>query len=121
MAMYEYAALVVKVIDGDTVDVDIDLGLDVWKKERIRILGIDAPEINAVGPEGEAARDWLRTYLVPGDVVILRTVKDKKEKYGRYLASIQAAPKAWPNELPIDIATEMVNAGHARVYNGGAR
>lgn len=120
--MYEYMAVIRKVVDGDTVDVDIDLGLSVWKhNERLRIMGIDAPEINAVGTEGEAARDWLRTYLVPGDVVIIRTVKDKTEKYGRYLASIEAAPHAWPNELPIDIATEMINAGHAVPYYGGAR
>lgn len=119
--MYEYAAEIIKVIDGDTVDVDIDLGLDVHRRERIRIMGVDAPEINAAGPEGEAARDWLRKYLLPGDIVIIRTVKDRKEKYGRYLASIQAAPAAWQHEMPIDIATELINAGHARAYSGGAR
>ena len=119
--MYEYEARVIKVIDGDTVDVDIDLGMDVHIKQRLRILGIDAPEIPAIGIEGEAARDWLRKYLLPGDTVIVRTVKDRKEKYGRYLASIQAAPLAWTEVLPIDIATELIRAGHAVPYSGGKR
>lgn len=103
------------------MDVDLDLGLDVHRYERLRLLGIDAPEVNAKGTEGEEARDWLRKYLLPGDTVIVRTVKDRKEKYGRYLASIQAAPHAWEGELPIDICTELVKAGHARAYDGGAR
>jgi micrococcal nuclease len=119
--MYEYAARVIKVVDGDTVDVDIDLGLDVHRKERLRILGVDAPEVSAPGPEGENARDWLRKYLLPGDTVIIRTVKDRKEKYGRYLASIQAAPAAWEGALPIDISAEMIKAGYARPYDGGKR
>lgn len=119
--MYEYSAIVLKVIDGDTVDVDIDLGLNVHRHERLRIVGIDAPEINAPGTAGEEARDWLRKYLVIGDTIIVRTVKDRKEKYGRYLASIQAAPHAWEGTMPIDIGTEMIAAGHARAYDGGAR
>lgn len=119
--MYEYAGTIIKVIDGDTVDVDIDLGMDVHIKQRLRIMGIDAPEINAAGTAGEESRDWLRRYLLRGDTVIIRTVKDRREKYGRYLASIQAAPTAWEGVMPIDIGTELINAGHAVAYTGGAR
>lgn len=119
--MYEYEAQVLRVVDGDTVDCTVDLGMDVQIYQRLRLVGIDAPEINTAGTEGEDARDWLRKYLVPGDTIIVKTVKDRREKYGRYLASITAAPREWEGELPIDISAEMIRAGHARPYNGGAR
>lgn len=113
--MYEYKAEVIKVVDADTVDVLLDLGMDVQIHQRLRLYGINAPEVSTQA--GKDARDWLRQYLVPGDTVIVKTIKDRREKYGRYLADIQAAPKAWPGVLPIDICAELLKAGHAVPYN----
>ena len=86
--MYEYRTKVVRVIDGDTVDVDIDLGFGVWlRKSRIRLLGVDTPESRTRDKEekkyGLAAKDFLVSKL--GDSPILKTTKDGKGKFGRIL------------------------------------
>jgi len=87
--MYEYNAFVTKVYDGDTITVDVDLGLGVWKRgQKIRLAGIDAPEIR--GEEREAglvSRDRLRE-LVLDKFVTIKTYKDKKGKYGRWIADV---------------------------------
>lgn len=87
--MYIYKAIVVSVYDGDTIRVDIDLGFGIWKKnEPIRLYGIDAPEIRgSERVEGLKSRDWLRTIILNCEFEI-KTFKDKKGKYGRYLAEI---------------------------------
>ena len=87
--MYEYPVKVLRVVDGDTVDVDIDLGFGVWmRKQRIRMLGIDTPESRTRDKEekvyGLAAKAFLKEALKQGPVT-LRTVKDGKGKFGRIL------------------------------------
>ena len=87
--MYEYPVKVLRVVDGDTVDVDIDLGFGVWmRKQRIRMLGIDTPESRTRDKEekvyGIAAKAFLKEALKQGPVT-LRTVKDGKGKFGRIL------------------------------------
>ena len=84
----------VRVVDGDTIDVDIDLGFYVWiKKQRIRLLGIDAPETRGESrPQGLAATKYL-TSLIDGQAIILRTVKgsdggDRDDSFGRWLGTI---------------------------------
>ena len=86
---YEYEATVVKVYDGDTITVDIDLGLDVWlKNKRIRLLGIDTPEMRGDEREqGIVIRDILREKILNRKIV-LQTTRDKTGKYGRYLGVI---------------------------------
>src|ERR1700750_849405 len=98
--------------DGDTMTVEIDLvpdedqdlGFGVHKNlhettvEKLRLYGVNAPEIKAPGPEGERARDWLKQWMVdhcPGAQFTLNTFqtskdnpRDKQEKYGRYLAIV---------------------------------
>ena len=86
--MYEYRTKVVRVVDGDTVDVDIDLGFGVWlRKSRIRLLGVDTPESRTRDKEekkyGLAAKAFLVEKL--GDSPILKTTKDGKGKFGRIL------------------------------------
>jgi len=81
--LYEYKCTIVKVIDGDTVDVSIDLGLRIYHETRIRLYGINAPEINT--DEGKRAKSRLSELMPVGGEFILRTIKDRKEKYGRYL------------------------------------
>ena len=91
--MYEYRCKVVKVIDGDTVDVDIDLGFGVWlKKERIRRYGIDTPESRTRDLEekkyGLAAKEFLTKMLDDEGGIILKTHKDAEGKFGRILGEL---------------------------------
>lgn len=102
--MYEYEANVTAVYDGDTITVDIDLGLGVWVRgEKIRLIGIDAPEVRGPErPEGLKSRDWLRA-LVLEKTVVLQTIKDRKGKYGRYLAHVFLPPDEHGGE-PVNVA-----------------
>jgi micrococcal nuclease len=87
--MYEYKATVTKVYDGDTITVDFDLGFGIiLKKQKIRLLGINTPEVR--GPEradGILSRNALRQRILDKQVII-RTSKDKKGKYGRWLGEV---------------------------------
>jgi len=88
--MYEYRAIVKKVYDGDTITVDIDLGFDIWMKNKsIRLAGIDTPEIRGEErPEGLVVKDIVLKMIPVGSEVILKTEKDATGKYGRYLAEV---------------------------------
>ena len=90
--MYEYKVNILKVVDGDTVDVDIDLGFGVWMhKERVRLFGIDTPESRTRDLEekkyGLAAKQYLKDKLNSG-TPILKTFKDGVGKYGRILGEL---------------------------------
>ncbi len=87
--LYFYRAEVVSVYDGDTCRVNIDLGFNTMlKNEKIRLSGINAPELRgSEREEGLKSRDYLRT-LILGKQIYLETEKDKKGKYGRYLGTI---------------------------------
>jgi micrococcal nuclease len=109
-SLYHYRAKVTAVYDGDTCTVDLDLGLNIWiRGEKIRLNRINAPEMT--GPDkvkGAAARDHLRSLVLNQDV-ILQTLKDAREKYGRYLGELwieQAGAMQNVNDL-------LVAAGHA--------
>ena len=86
---YTYKAKIVSVYDGDTVTADIDLGFRIWVRgEKLRLSRINTPEVRgAERPYGLISRDWLRDLLMNQDVVI-KTLKDKKGKYGRYIVEI---------------------------------
>lgn len=93
--MYQYNAIVRKVVDGDTIEVDIDLGLSTWvHSEKIRLYGIDTPEVFGVkkGSEewekGNLSSEFVKENVKENDPVIIETFKDKREKYGRYLALV---------------------------------
>ena len=105
--LYNYKATVVKVVDGDTVKLDIDLGCGVTlSKENVRLFGINAPETRGdERPEGLAAKKYLMSLLSPGDEILIRTYKDKKGKYGRYLAFL------YKEEICMNV--KMVTEGHA--------
>jgi|TARA_R100000081_G_C4811193_1_gene171276 micrococcal nuclease len=87
--MYEYNATVVKVYDGDTITVDIDLGFGiVLRKQKIRLYGVNTPEVRGEEKElGKKVRDLLREKIL-GETIIVKTIKDKKGKYGRWLGTI---------------------------------
>ena len=88
--MYEYKCKIDRVVDGDTVDVDIDLGFGIWlRKERVRLYGIDTPESRTRDLEekkyGLAAKSYVQSFLPVGSMQTLRTQKDDKGKFGRIL------------------------------------
>ena len=96
--MYEYNCNVVKVVDGDTVDVDIDLGFGMWlKNERIRLYGIDTPESRTRDPEekqaGLYAKKVVQDYLPKNKPATLVTIKDKGGKFGRTLGKFKIKEK----------------------------
>jgi len=87
--LYHYKAVVVSVYDADTVRIDIDWGGNFWSKnEPVRISRIDAPELRGKErPAGLIARDFLRKRIL-GKEVLIRTYKDKRGKYGRFIVEI---------------------------------
>lgn len=90
--MYEYRCKILKVVDGDTVDVDIDLGFGVWMRgERVRLYGIDTPESRTRDQVekkyGLMAKNFLKNTLAHEDVV-LKTHKDATGKFGRILGEL---------------------------------
>jgi len=87
--LYHYRGIVVKVYDGDTITVDVDLGFHVsMKKEKFRLFRINTPEVRGVEKEkGIISRDWLRERILNKEVILV-TRKDKKGKYGRWLADV---------------------------------
>ena len=116
--MYEYAVKeITKVIDGDTVDVVIDLGFDLSKKERVRLAGIDTPESRTRNAEekvfGLEAKAYLKTRLEGCEKLIVKTEKDGK--YGRMLGWFYS----YEEETSINI--EMVEKGYAWEYDGGKK
>ena len=91
--MHEYKAKVVRVIDGDTIDVDIDLGFDViLSKQRIRLYGIDTPESRTRDKEekfyGKISAQFLKDRCKKGSYITVRTHLDKKGKFGRILGEL---------------------------------
>jgi micrococcal nuclease len=85
MTSFQYPARVVRVVDGDTVHLDIDLGFSTWIRDRsVRVAGINSPELATA--EGKTARDFAQTLLPVGAVVELKS--HSLDKYGRVLGSI---------------------------------
>jgi len=114
--MYEYAIKeVVKVVDGDTIDVLIDLGFDLTKKERIRLAGIDTPESRTRNLEekkmGLEAKEYLQNKLDNCNDLRVKTEKDGK--YGRMLG--------WLHGNDENINNIMVTEGYAWEYDGGTK
>ncbi len=87
--LYHYKVYVAKVYDGDTITVNIDLGLHTFvNKVKIRLARINAPELRGAEREkGLKSRDFLRE-LILGKEVIIQTIKDRKGKYGRYIGEV---------------------------------
>jgi len=119
ISLYCYRANVVSVYDGDTCTVDIDLGLKTWLHgEKLRLNRINTPELRGEEREqGLVARDFLRE-LVLDHEVLLQTIRDKKGKYGRYLAElwIMGNDGKWQNVNDI-----MISSGHAKYYQNNAK
>ena len=124
--MYEYRVTVVKVIDGDTVDVDIDLGFGVWiKDERVRIMGIDTPESRTRDKEekvfGLAAKARLKELLSKNAILktqINKDGEDMKGKFGRILGDFIVEEEGKEDTL---VTKVMIEEGHAVEYWGQSK
>jgi len=113
-----------KVVDGDTIDVTIDLGFDLYKKERVRIAGVDTPEKRTRDLEEKAlgldATAWMKdklTETIKGDEeLIIRTeLKGGTGKYGRLLGWL------YVGEGDISLNEQMITEGYAWAYDGGTK
>ena len=113
-----------KVLDGDTIDVTIDLGFDLYKKERVRIAGVDTPEKRTRNLEEKAlgidATNWLKDKLegaVAGaDDLIIRTELDGGVgKYGRLLGWL------YIGDSNLSLNEQMITEGYAWSYDGGTK
>lgn len=122
--MYEYNTKVVHIVDGDTVDVDIDLGFGVWlRDERVRIAGIDAPESRTSDKVekvfGLAAKDMITNLLSSEKVVMRCSSYDSKGKFGRILGDFVVYDSL--TDSYTSLASIMVREGHAVVYDGASK
>ena len=116
---------IVKVLDGDTIDVLIDLGFDLFKKERVRIAGVDTPEKRTRDLEEKAlgidATNWLKkkledTIAGDGDELTIRTeLVGGTGKYGRLLGWL------YINEDAVSLNEQMIEEGYAWAYDGGTK
>ena len=124
--MYEYKAVVDRVVDGDTIDVTIDLGFSVWKKMRVRMEGINTPESRTRDLEekkrGLAAKDRLKSILEFNNNKCILKVSGVG-KYGRALATVlveSLSPLNGEDGITlIDVNKQLIEEGHAVEYWGG--
>ena len=117
--MYEYSATIRRWVDGDTVDVTLDLGFDILYNNRIRLYGINTPESRTRDLEekkrGLAAKDRVKELCPVGSSITLKTTKDGRGKFGRILGEI-FVPGAVQS-----INQLLVEEGHAVEYFGGKK
>ena len=113
-----------RVLDGDTIDVTIDLGFDLFKKERVRIAGVDTPEKRTRDLEekelGIHATDWMKdklTETIKGDeeLTIRTELKGGVGKYGRLLGWL------YIGDADVSLSEQMITEGYAWAYDGGTK
>ena len=119
--MYEYRVQqILKVVDGDTIDVVIDLGFDISFTSRVRLAGIDTPESRTTDARekilGVEVKEYLKKVLEGATDIVIRTEKvDSSEKYGRILGWL------FVNKETGSLNMELVNKGYAWSYDGGTK
>ena len=111
---------VLKVVDGDTIDADIDLGFDISLTKRIRLAGIDTPESRTTDTKEKAlgleVKEWLKERLkFAKDIIIKTELPDSTEKYGRIIGHL------YVNGEEISVNNQMINEGYAWEYDGGTK
>ncbi len=108
--LYTYAALVERVIDGDTFKVRLDLGFDTWVRQTLRLRDIDCPEIDT--KEGQTAKAFVQSYIKEASWITVRS--SRSDKYDRYLADVYI-PKgeALNPEMDICLNNLLLEHGHA--------
>jgi micrococcal nuclease len=117
--LYRYRVLFAEAVDGDTVDLVLDVGFRHHLRDRFRLygpdpaaaMGLDAPEMRT--PEGKAAKAFLGKLLhgliTSGATLVAHTVKDRREKYGRWLVVLKQA------DSTLNVNLELLAAGHAKL------
>ncbi len=116
--MYEYACKVERVVDGDTIDVVLDLGFDILYKSRVRLYGIDTPESRTRNKDekarGKMAAAFLEDAINNGKRVVIQTkLKDSRGKFGRVLGDVVVDG--------ININQSMIDNYHAAAYFGQSK
>ena len=122
--MYEYRCKILRVVDGDTVDVDIDLGFGVWMhRERVRMFGIDTPESRTRDLEekkyGMAAKEYVKAFLPIGSMQTLQTEKDKTGKFGRILGKFLVHDAKTDSQMSLHKI--MIREHHGVEYTGQSK
>jgi micrococcal nuclease len=119
--MFEYyVKKVTKVVDGDTIDVDIDLGFDICFSSRVRLSGIDTPESRTTDKAEKAlgleAKAYVKTQIDSAKTVVIKTEKmDSSEKYGRILGWV------FLDNSPVSLNQKMIDDGYAWGYLGDTK
>ena len=115
--MYEYRATIRRVVDGDTVDITLDLGFDILYNNRLRLHGIDTPESRTRDLEekklGLAAKERVKELCPVGSTVTIKTIKDGRGKFGRILGEIYVGD--------VNVNKLLIEEGHAVEYFGGKK
>ena len=109
-----------KVVDGDTIDADIDLGFDISLTKRIRLAGVDTPESRTTDANekklGLESKEWLKKRVEGAKDIIIRTeLPDSTEKYGRIIGHL------FINGEEISLNNQMITEGYAWLYDGGTK
>lgn len=107
MINYTYKGVITRWIDGDTVDIQVDLGFTIWSKQRFRLDGLDTPERGE--PLYKKSIEYVNNLAPSGSEVIV--ISYKTEKYGRYLGSILTSSN-------VNINQSLLNEGLAKPYHG---
>lgn len=111
---------ILKVVDGDTIDADIDLGFSISLEKRIRLAGVDTPESRTTDLKEKAmgleSKEWLKKKLEGAKDIIIKTeLPDSTEKYGRIIGHL------FINGQEISLNNQMINDGYALAYDGGTK
>ena len=111
---------ITKVVDGDTIDANIDLGFDISLTKRIRLAGIDTPESRTKDQYekklGLQAKAWLKERLnFAKDIIIKTELQESTEKYGRIIGHL------YVNGEEVSLNNQMIAEGHAWNYDGGTK
>ena len=123
--MYTYNAQVVRVVDGDTIDAEIDLGFDIKIKKRIRLAGINAPEPRtrnlAEKKQGLASKERLK-HMLEGSANEFELESKELGKYGRVLGKLYISKLAGRDTITkVCVNDKLVEEGYAVEYDGGKR
>ena len=114
MVLWEYRARVTRIVDGDNIDVGVDLGFKITKNERLRLLGVNTPEIRGSEREqGLKSKAFLEEVIPVGSWVQIRT--HKTGKYGRYIAEVFYFTDDDP-ELRNDLGEVLIKEGLGAPY-----
>ena len=111
---------ITKVVDGDTIDADIDLGFDISLSKRIRLAAVDTPESRTSDANekkyGLESKEWLKHKVESAENILIKTeLPDSTEKYGRIIGHL------FVNDQEISLNDQMIVEGYAWLYDGGTK